>query len=310
MTVILPNQHNLQWMNFWIALGAGYFADEGVKVEPVSPPRPDQAGRFLMMGRGDVAILPGPKYIELIADEQPIEIFANLMANDPINLVLRKEVAEQLKVSPTAPLKEKLQSLKGLKIGVAPGPITRLRILFESVGLDVDEHVQVVTIGGEGQNKLFGDGAVDALYAHTPYLETALVRQEAVQFIDQAGGEARELAGRQIHVMLAPRPYVDQNPGTVEKLTRAIYRAQQLIHSDLERTVTALIESGVEDVDQELVGTIVKIYEPALPSTPVVSAEGILRQLRMFPDHQDAPDLTGVDLSQYVAPQFAEKVVR
>ena len=90
VTVILPNQRNLQWMNFWIALGAGYFSDEGLEVHPISPPRPDRAGRFLVMGRGDVAILPGPKQIELIAAEEPIAIFANLLANDPLNLILRK----------------------------------------------------------------------------------------------------------------------------------------------------------------------------------------------------------------------------
>ena len=222
-------------MNFWIALGAGYFADEGLEVHPISPPRPDRSGRFLMMGRGDVAILPGPKQIELIAAEEPIAIFANLVANDPINLILRKEVAERLNVPPTAPLKERLESLKGLKIGVAPGPVTRLRVLFESVGLDADQHIEMVIVGGGQQNQAFGDGTVDALYAHTPYMETALVRQEGVEFVDQAGGEVPELADRQIHVMLATREYVEQNPEKVEKLTRAIYRAQQLAHSDVER---------------------------------------------------------------------------
>ena len=156
---------------------------------------------------------------------------------------------------------------------------------------------------------MFGDGEVEALYAHTPYLETALVRQGAVEFVDQAGGEVPELAGRQIHVMLATREYIDKNPEKVEKLTRAIYRAQQLAHSDIDGTVNALIKSGVQDLDQELIRTIVEIYAPALPLTPAVSAEGILTQHRMFPAHRQAPDLTGIDLSLYLAPEFAEKVV-
>ena len=262
-----------------------------------------------MMGRGDVAILPGPKQLELIAAAEPIAIFANLMAGESTNLVLRKEVAEQLKVSPLAPLKEKLESLKGLKIGVAPGPVTRLRILFESVGLDADQHVELVIVGGGAQNQAFGDGQVDAIYAHTPYLETALVRQGGVEFVDQAGGEVPELGGRQQHVMLATRQYIDQNPEKIEKLTRAIYRAQQLARSDIDGAVNALIKSGVQGLDQELVRTAVETYAPALPLTPQVSVEGILTQLSLFPDHQEAPDLTGIDLSLYVAPQFAEKVV-
>ena len=109
--------------------------------------------------------------------------------------------------------------------------------------------------------------------------------------------------------MLATRTYIDQNPEKVEKLTRAIYRAQQLVRSDLDLAVTALVESGVQGLDQELVRTIVELYAPALPLTPAVSAEGILTQHLMFPAHQEAPDLAGIDLSLYLTPEFAEKVV-
>jgi NitT/TauT family transport system substrate-binding protein len=296
-------------MNFWIALGAGYFADEGLEVYPISPPQPDRSGRFLMMGRGDVAVLPGPQMIDLVAAEEPVAIFANLLSNDPINLVVRKDVAERLNISPTASVKDKLESLKGLKIAVAAGPVTTLRLLFESVGLNADEHVEVVVRGGGVQNRTLGDGDVDAIYAHSPYLETALVNQGAVQLIDQAAGEVPELAGRQIHVMLATRAYVDQNSEKVEKLVRAIYRAQQLVRTDLDQAVAALADSGVQGVDPELIGRIVEIYAPALPLTPAVSGEGILRQLRAYPAHREKPDLAGIDVSLYVAPQFAEKVL-
>ncbi len=296
-------------MNFWIALGAGYFEAEDLQVQPISPPRPDAAGRFLMMGSGDVAILPGPMVVDLIGEGQPFAVFANLLTNDPINLVLRKEVADQMDISPNAPLKEKLQALKGIKIGVAAGPITRLRILFQSVGLNADEHLEIVTVGGPSQNSHFGEGRVDALYAHTPFLETALVRQDAVTFIDQSGGEVPDLAGRQIHFMVALRSYIDENSNKVEKLTRAIFRAQELAGSDVDATIAALRVSGIQGFDEELITTIVEIYDQALPTTPAVSVEGMEFLLRIYPDHKQAPDLTGVDFSQYVAPEFADKVV-
>ena len=296
-------------MNFWIALGAGYFQAEDLQVQAVSPPQPDAAGRFLMTGSGDVAVLPGPKVVDLIGEGQPFAAFANLLTNDAINLVLRKEVAGRIDVSPNASLKEKLEALEGIKIGVAPGPVTRLRILFQSVGLNADEHVEIVTVGGSNQNVLLGDGRVDALYAHTPFLETALVRQDAVTFIDQSGGEVPELAGRQIHFMVAPRSYIDENSEKIEKLTRAIFRAQQLAHSDIDATVTALRKSGVEGFDEELIRTIVEIYAQALPTTPAVDTDGLERLLRTFPAHKQAPNLAGVDFSQHVAPEFAVKVV-
>jgi NitT/TauT family transport system substrate-binding protein len=253
-----------------------------------------------MMGRGQVAVLPSPQYLGLIGEQEPITIFVNLMANDPINLVLRKEVADQLGVSPAASLEDKLLALKGLKIGVAPGPITRIRMLFDSVGLDADEHVEIVTVGARGQLEFLRQATVEAIYAHTPYLETALA-DGALMFVDQSAGEVPKMTDGQYHVMLTTRAYADENPEVIEGLTRAIRRAQQLIHSDSDGTVAALIESGVVYENHDLLPAIVGIYGPAVPTTPEVSADKFLPELARYPAHQEAPDLTGIDLSEYVA---------
>ena len=36
--VLIPNDHNLQWMNFWIAQGAGFFEDEGLDITVITLP--------------------------------------------------------------------------------------------------------------------------------------------------------------------------------------------------------------------------------------------------------------------------------
>ena len=139
--VAIPVDNNLQWMNFYVAQGAGFFQDEGINVQIVVPPMPDAAARFMMMGRADVALLPRPQYLESIGRGEPVVIFANLLSNDPINLVVREEVAEQRGISADMPLAERLNAMRGLRVGVAPGPPTRLRVLFESVGLDADSDI-------------------------------------------------------------------------------------------------------------------------------------------------------------------------
>jgi hypothetical protein len=65
-------------------------------------------------------------------------LFASLLANEPINLVVRKDIAAERKFSARSSLRERLpdQRIEGRAgRGVAP----RLRALFASAGLDADK---------------------------------------------------------------------------------------------------------------------------------------------------------------------------
>jgi len=109
----IPERNNLQYISFWIAQGAGLFKAEGLDIEIVVPDAPNMSGMILMQRRVDVALLQPPVYLGLIAEQHPFVLFANLLANDPINLIVRADVAAKLKLDPKAPLVDRLKALKG-----------------------------------------------------------------------------------------------------------------------------------------------------------------------------------------------------
>lgn len=304
--VVITTNDKLQFMSFWTALGAGFFEDEGLDVKTVFPPIPDQAGEFILQGQADVAILPPPMYLTLIGDGEPVLLFANLIESDQINLIVRKSFAKENNLTTDLPLRERLEAIHGLKIGVAPGPPVRLSVLFESVGMDADRDIEMVIIHGAEQNQAFGDGTVDALYAHTPYLEEALVNQGAFILVNQSVGEVPELTNRQSHSLVTTRSYAEEHRDKLVAITRAVHRAQQLIHTDENAVVEALLASGVPGLDRTLVETIVKIYAPAIPESPVVSVEGLESALELFPAHRSPPDFTGVDLASHVDVEISQ----
>ena len=308
--VAFPVTNNLQWMSFYVAQGAGFFEDEGIDVRIVVPPAPDQVVPFMINGRADVALTPRPLYLESIGRGEPVVIFANLFSNDPINLVVQKEVAEDLGISADMPLTERLNAMRGLRVGVAEGPPTRLRLLFDSVGLDADSNIEMVILHGDEQNPAFADGSIDALYAHTPYLERSLLKQGAVMIVNQSAGDVPELTNRQIHTLLTSHEYAASNPQVLLALTKAVYRAQQLIHTDLQATGDAIRSSQVQLQEPEGLDIIIAIYEPAVPQSPEVSVEGALRELgSFFPAHRTPPDFSGIDVTNHVDNQFAEAAV-
>ena len=306
--VYVPTADNIQFMSFWVALGAGFFGDEGLDIRVESPPMAGGGAQFLFQDRADVGVFPPPQYLNLIGQEQPLLIFANLLQNESVNLVIRKEVADELQISPDATLMERLEATRGLRVGIAPGPVTTLRAVYESVGLDIDRDIETIVMDSERENEAFGAGEVDALYTHTPFLERALVEQDAVMIVNLSAGEVPQVRFQQIHSMATTQEYADANPEVLVALSRGLHRAQQLIHSDQQDAAEALM-AAVEGLDPEHLRTIIKILEPAIPQSPEVSVEGVTQILDRFPEHIAPPNLSEIDLINFVDPQFALRAV-
>jgi ABC-type nitrate/sulfonate/bicarbonate transport system substrate-binding protein len=294
--VILPDPANLQHMAFWVARGAGLFAREGVDVTLAIPSSPGGVYQMVLRDDAEAAVLPPPVYLDLISQHAPIRLVANLLRNEPANLVVRRSAVN---VPPDAPLGERLRALRGVKIGVAPGPVGRLRALFASEGLVADDVAQLVSLGGPEQNDAFAKGRVDALFAHTPYLEKALVEQDAVLWVHTSAGVPAQLASRQIHALCVRNPWAESHPSEVVALVRALAAAEQLIHRDQRASVEAILHE-FPNRDRASVERIVAIYEPAIPTTPEVSIDGIRGALALFPSSRPPPDLSGIDLKVYV----------
>jgi NitT/TauT family transport system substrate-binding protein len=310
VTIEVPGKTNLQFFTLWVALGSGFFQAEGLEPRVVVDDTPRNAGALLLSGKADVALLPPPMFLGRMAEEKPIVLFASLLANDPINLVLRKEVADARNVPARASLRERLQAVKGLRIGVAGEPPPRLRALFASVGMDADRDIQIVIVDGPGQVQAFAEKKVDGLFAHTPYLETVLVNHQAVLIAETSRGEVPILTDGQIHALATTRENAASKPDLIAAVTRAIYRAQKRIHSDGKATVDAIIASGAANGDRSLIEAIVAIYGSAVPQTPRISLSGIERDATLYPAHPAAPDFKRVRAADYVALHFAEDAIK
>jgi ABC-type nitrate/sulfonate/bicarbonate transport system substrate-binding protein len=304
LTVLVPKDGNLQYMSFWVAQAGGFFAREGVDVELVFPSAPQQAESMFESGKTEAAVLPPPMYLRFIGAKVPILLVANLLRNDPIDLIVRKSILDERKLTASMPLKERLAGLKGLRLGVAPHPPTRLRALFASVGLDVDKDLELVILHGREQNAAFAGGEVDALYAHTPYLEKALVHDGASILVEQTRGEFATLANRQIHCLTFRRSIAEARPNLVIAATRAIGAAETSIHASPKETVDLLAKTFPARERREL-ETIVQLYEPAIPDTPDVRVEDLAPALALFPADLPKPDLGAMDLTPYVAKGLA-----
>jgi ABC-type nitrate/sulfonate/bicarbonate transport system substrate-binding protein len=269
--VLLPDDQNLQWLLFWVAL-------DTLGLEVITPPHRRLAIERFTNAAAPLAILPAPMAFALVGDGVPLSIVANLMANDPINLVVSSEAAKRLPPL-TAPVSGRLKALRGLRIGVASGPKKRLAAMLGAVDMVLDD-VAVVEIGGRRQNAALGAGEVDALYAHSPYLERALVDQGAQLFIHQSAGEVEALTDLMVHSVVARRDVVEQQPELVGRVVDSlVHVASGLTATAAKRAIMGRFgERGRAQLDR-----VTALYLPALPRSLRPTERAARRTHVLFP---------------------------
>jgi ABC-type nitrate/sulfonate/bicarbonate transport system substrate-binding protein len=291
---------NLQFMSFWTAVGARHFAHEDLAVTALVPETPAGAVMALLSGRTEAAVLSPPMYLHLLANDQPVVLCANLLRNDPLNLVVTRAAAATRRLTPDLPLAERVQGLRGLRLAVSPGPVDRLRTLLEAGCLEGGRDVEIVSLRTTDHDQAFAQGAVDAVYTHSPHLERAIVDQHGLLLVHASGGEVKASAVRQIHCLAVSASFANREPAAVDGLVRAIGRAQRLLHDDRAAAVDALLQSGIHGLRPPLLERIVDIYEPAIPDWPHVTEDSVQEAAAFQPAGPLASDVSSVDLARHI----------
>lgn len=277
--VALPSR-NPQFMAFWVADAGGLFGASGIDLELTVAAEPLGAPIALLSGSADVAVLSPPLYLRLIADRRPVLVLANLLRNDPLNVVVNSRVAGERGFHPWLDVAGRIALLRGLRIGVAPIPVDHLHTLCAWGGLDVGD-VELVMLQGFEQNPGFATGQVDALYAHTPYLERALVDDGGVLLVHTSGGEVPPARVGQVHALLATSEFAQRRPAAAAALVAAIDEAGELVRRRDPRALEALLACGFPGVDRPHVERTLEIYGPAMPDSASVTC-ATLREADAF----------------------------
>jgi len=130
-----------------------------------------------------------------------------------------------------------------------------------------------------------------------------------VILVNQSAGEVAALANGQIHSLAVTRSYAEAHPGVLRAATRAIGRAQRVLRSDPAATAAALRKAGMTPPSARHLETIVRIYGPAVPLTPAVSAAAVERNVTLYPARPAHPDFSRVRAADFLDPSVATPVL-
>lgn len=258
----------------YIADSKGFFDEAGLDVEVVNFRGGATATPALIGGTTQLQAAGTENMLKLIRAGQPVTAVMGIQSTLNQAIVLRKDLADGLGRKPT------VQDLKGLRVGtLARGGTSDMviRYVLIKAGLKPEADVQLFPLGG--YDKHFAALQADQLDASVPVepVQTQMVEalQKGVYVEDFLAGEGPETFQNMNWITLqGKKDYIAENRETVEKVVRAIVKAQTFIadKANLDEVVTLAKQQFPNVADDVLKRSI----ERQIPTyTPEITVAGI-----------------------------------
>src|SRR5215472_18151663 len=143
--------NSLGWLSIYAARANGYFNDEGIPLELI-----------IVQGGADIAaIISGSVDFDATSTGCLLRAFSggtdllgvyNILGKCIYDLVIRKDTAQRLGITPTMPVPERLKRIKGTVIGAGSGigviPYQVAYFLVKEAGLEPGKDVTILAAGG------------------------------------------------------------------------------------------------------------------------------------------------------------------
>jgi len=276
MRIAVPDLISNSYFPAVAAVELGFFKAEGLEAElemlsPIS--RAMEALRD-----GQIEFVAGPAHGALSAfpDWKGVKLAAALAQQTFWLLILRSDLG----ATPGD-----VQSVKGLRIGAAPGPEAALRRILAEAGIDLERdqvHLGPVP-GAAGHDVSFGvhaaksleEGVIDGFWANAMGSEVAVRSGAGTVILDVRRGIGPASAQNYTFAALVTSDsQIEKDPGGVAAAVRAIVKVQNALRAD-PSIATAVGERLFPPEEAKYLASLVErdlpFYDPSISEEVVVS---------------------------------------
>lgn len=250
----------------YVAINNGYFKENGIEIELTTGQGADAVMTSVLSNQVNIGFA-GPEasiYVYNEGKEDYCQVFAQMTKKDGSFLVAREKNDNF-----------KWQDLKGKTI--IPGrkggvPYMTLEYVLRKNGLDpkkdvvLDDSIKFDLMAGA-----FTSGTADYVTLFEP--TASLTQNENKGYIVASVGEA---AGEIPYTAyFAKKSYIENNKGTIQKFTNAIYKGQKWVKENSSEDIAKVVQSFFPDTDITLLSKVIQNYKDidAWNDTPVLKEE-------------------------------------
>ncbi|MDW8801259.1 ABC transporter substrate-binding protein [Clostridium sp. A1-XYC3] len=287
----------------YAAISQGFFKEEGINIELTTGQGADKTMQQVLSKSVDIGFC-GPEQVIYIYNQQkedyPI-LFAQLTQKDGSFLVSRTDEKDF-----------KWESLKGKNVvGGRPGgvPEMALEYVLKNHGLQPGKDLNVITnIAFAATTGAFKGGTGDYAALFEPNA-SMLKKDNAGYVVASVGKEAGNIP---YTCFFSTKSYMEKNPETIEKFTRAIYKGQLWVQKHSDEEVAKSIKSFFPGTDEDILVAVTKNYRAidAFATTPILKEENLSKLMDIIQSYKSELIPQRPPFDKIVNNTFGEKVIK
>lgn len=285
----------------YVAIEKGFFEEEGLKVDLKTIAGGDKTMTALLSGGIDVALVGSETSIYVTAQgaNDPIKNFAQLTQTDGTFLVSREKIDnftwDMLKGSTF------LGQRKGGMPQMAGEFVLKKHGINPQTDLELIQNIDFANI-----STAFASGTGDFVQLFEP--TASVFEKEGIgHIVASFGTESGHLP---YTTFMTKASFIEEDPETVEKFTRAIKKAQDWVYANSAEDVAKAISPYFENTDVQLIATVVERYraQESYAKDPILDEEEWNNLQDVMEEAGELPKR--VDYKELVDTSFAEKVTK
>ncbi|UII55292.1 ABC transporter substrate-binding protein [Cytobacillus spongiae] len=283
----------------YVALEKGFFEEEGLDVEVTTTWGGDKTMTALLSDGADVALVGSETSIYVYAQgsDDPVINFAQLTQTDGTFLVSREKIDnftwDQLINS----------TFLGQRKGGMPQMVGEF--VLKNQGIDPQNDLNLIqNIDFANIASAFASGTGDFVQLFEP--TASIFEKEGKGHIVASFG--KESGYVPYTTFMSKTSYMEENKESVEKFTRALYKAQKWVEKHSAKEIAEVIQPFFEDTEFEIIETVVDRYKTqgSYATDPILDEEEWNNLQTIMDEAGELPKV--VDHKTLVNTDIAEKV--
>ncbi|MCM3707647.1 MULTISPECIES: ABC transporter substrate-binding protein [Cytobacillus] len=285
----------------YVALEKGFFEEEGLKVQLTTTAGGDKTMTALLSDSADIALVGSETsiYVSAQGSNDPVINFAQLTQTDGTFLVSRNKIDNF-----------SWDMLEGKTfLGQRKGGMPQMagEFVLKKHGIDPHQDLNLIqNIDYANIAPAFASGTGEFVQLFEP--TASVFEKEGKGYIVASFGT--ESGHIPYTTFMTKQSYIDENQETVEKFTRAIYKAQQWVEQHSSKETAEAIQGYFDNTELEIIEMVVDRYKSqgSFATDPILDTEEWANLQNIMEEAGELPKR--IEHGTLVNTKIAEKVMK